>query len=91
MTNQLVHYYNYERYHESINNVTPAQKYYGKTNQIIERRNKIKQETIKKRRQDYQDSLLVSKIILTKTGHQRPKSEAGNNFTTTHKTNQKIN
>jgi transposase InsO family protein/transposase-like protein len=64
---KFVHYYNYERYHESINNVTPAQKYYGKSNQILERRRKIKQETIKKRKQNYIYSL----------------SKAKNNFTTT--------
>jgi len=79
---KFVHYYNYERYHESINNVTPAQKYYGKSNQILQRRNKIKQETIKKRKQNYINRLSVSKIILTRTCPQRQKSEVGNNFTT---------
>ncbi len=79
---KFVHYYNYERYHESINNVTPAQKYYGKSNQILERRYKIKQETIKKRKQDYTDRKSVSKIILTRTGSsKKPKSDVGNNFT----------
>ncbi len=80
---KFVHYYNYERYHEAINNVTPAQKYYGKSNQILERRNKIKQETIKKRKQNYINRTSVSKIILTRTGSlKKPKSEVGNNFTT---------
>jgi putative transposase len=80
---KFVHYYNYERCHESINNVTPAQKYYGKSNQVLERRYKIKQETIKKRKQSYIDRRSVSKIILTRTGSfKKPKSEVGNNFTT---------
>jgi len=79
---KFVHYYNYERYHEAINNVTPAQKYYGKSNQVLERRKKIKQETIKKRKQNYKDRMSVSKIILTRTGSlKKPKSDVGNNFT----------
>lgn len=83
---RFVHYYNYERYHESINNVTPAQKYYGKSNQVLERRNKIKQETIKKRKQQYNDRKLVSQIILTRTGSfKEPKSDVGNNLTNAEK------
>jgi len=58
---QFVQYYNYDRYHEAIDNVTPAQKYYGKANKVLERRKKIKQETIKKRKQNYADSRSVSK------------------------------
>ncbi len=89
---KFVHYYNYERYHESINNVTPAQKYYGKSNQVLERRSKIKNETLKKRKQNYINRLSVSKIILTRTGSlKKPKSEVGNNFTTAYTTNQKNN
>ena len=64
---KFVHYYNYERYHESINNVTPAQKYYGKSNRIIERRKKIKRETLKIRKQNYNNRLSESIIILTRT------------------------
>lgn len=79
---KFVHYYNYERYHESINNVTPAQKYYGKSNQVLERRKKIKNETLKKRKENYINRLSVNKIILTRTCHQRQKSEVGNYFTT---------
>lgn len=80
---KFIYYYNYQRYHESINNVTPAQKYYGKSNKVLERRNKIKQETIKKRKNQYINSLLQSKIILTRTGSSiKPKSAVGNNFTT---------
>jgi hypothetical protein len=65
-------------------NVTPAQKYYGKANQITERRNKIKNETLKTRKQNYINRLSVSKIILTRTGSfKKPKFEVGNNFTST--------
>ena len=71
---KFVHYYNYERYHESLNNVTLADMYYGKAARTIERRKKIKQQTLKQRRQDYTNSRLVSKVILTRTGSQKPKS-----------------
>lgn len=89
---KFVYYYNYERYHESINNVTPAQKYYGKSAQVLERRNKIKQETIKRRKHYYNNRLSESKIILTRTGSlKKPKSEVGNNFTTAYTTSEKNN
>jgi putative transposase len=48
---KFVHYYNHERYHESLDNVTPADVYFGKREQILRRREKIKQQTIKQRRQ----------------------------------------
>jgi transposase InsO family protein len=47
---QFVHYYNHERYHESLDNVTPADVYFGKREQILKRREKIKQQTLKQRR-----------------------------------------
>lgn len=50
---EFVHYYNHQRYHESLNNVTPADVYYGRANQVIKRRLKIKQQTLKQRRSNY--------------------------------------
>ena len=49
----VVHYNNH-RYHESLNNVTPADAYYGRATAIIERRKKIKKLTIKNRRLNHQ-------------------------------------
>ena len=43
-------YYNYQRYHEAIDNVTPADKYYGRDRVILKRREKVRQETMKMRR-----------------------------------------
>jgi putative transposase len=50
----FVHYYNYHRYHESLDNVTPADVYYGKREQILKRREKIKQQSLLQRRALYQ-------------------------------------
>ena len=46
----FVEYYNNKRYHESLNNVTPADVYYGRDNEIISRRKKIKSKTMKLRK-----------------------------------------
>lgn len=59
---KFVHYYNNERYHESLNNTTPADMYYGRANRIIERRKKIKEKTLKDRKSKYYSSLKSSKI-----------------------------
>ncbi len=47
---RFVDYYNNERYHESLNNVTPADMYFGRAEEILERRKKIKQRTLNERR-----------------------------------------
>ena len=47
---QFVEYYNNERYHESLNNITPADMYNGKARQIFTKRDRIKRETMKLRR-----------------------------------------
>ena len=56
---EFVHYYNYQRYHESLSNVTPADAYYGRANQIIKRRLKTKQKTLNDRRNSYLTSKLM--------------------------------
>lgn len=47
---RFVRYYNNERYHESLNNVTPADVYYGRDFGIITRRERLKRQTLKRRR-----------------------------------------
>ena len=46
----FVEHYNHRRYHESLGNLTPADVYFGQHHAIIERRRKIKELTIQKRR-----------------------------------------
>jgi putative transposase len=46
----FVHYYNHERYHESLDNMTPADVYYGRDQEIKNRRHHTKMRTLKERR-----------------------------------------
>jgi hypothetical protein len=46
----FVDHYNHHRYHESINNLTPANVYFGRGQVILEQREKIKRKTIETRR-----------------------------------------
>ena len=42
--------YNHRRYHESINNLTPADVYFGRASDILAERERIKRQTIANRR-----------------------------------------
>ncbi len=46
----FVDHYNYRRVHESLGNVTPADAYFGRAPAILEKRRRIKEETIRQRR-----------------------------------------
>lgn len=46
----FVDYYNTRRYHESLDNVTPEDVYFGRAQSILNRRQIIKRETIEQRR-----------------------------------------
>ena len=46
----FVEHYNYHRYHESLDNVTPADAYYGRAEAIIKQRERTKRKTIEHRR-----------------------------------------
>ena len=50
----FVAYYNNERYHESLDNVTPADVYYGRHHAVLDERERIKHATMKLRRQEHQ-------------------------------------
>lgn len=39
----FIHTYNYERYHESLDNLTPADVYFGRAEEVKSRREEIKQ------------------------------------------------
>src|SRR5439155_444445 len=48
----FVQYYNYLRYHEGIGNVTPADVYYGRRDEILAKRKEVTDRTLQQRR-DY--------------------------------------
>jgi putative transposase len=49
----FVDHYNLRRYHESLDNLTPADVYFGRGARILERRHEIKRRTIKQRRRQH--------------------------------------
>lgn len=52
---RFVGYYNHERYHESLNNLTPADVFYGRGKQILEQRELVKRNTLAMRRKMHYD------------------------------------
>jgi transposase InsO family protein len=49
----FVEYYNHDRYHESINNLTPADVYFRRGQSILKQRERIKRKTMETRRLQY--------------------------------------
>jgi putative transposase len=49
----FVLYYKHQRYHEALDNVTPAPMYFGRYTEVITQREKIKQQTLQQRREQY--------------------------------------
>jgi transposase InsO family protein len=49
----FVAYYNHRRYHESLDNCTPADVYYGRHHRVLSERDKIKQLTMQRRKKEY--------------------------------------
>ena len=46
----FVNYYNHQRYHESLDNLTPADVYLGRAKEVLTKRDRIKQHTLQQRR-----------------------------------------
>ncbi|HJN21240.1 MAG TPA: IS3 family transposase, partial [Alphaproteobacteria bacterium] len=47
---RFISHYNHHRYHESLQNLTPADVYFGRGDQILQQRERIKKKTINQRR-----------------------------------------
>ena len=47
---QFVYYYNNHQYHESLNNLNPADVYFGRNRKILTKRDQIKRKTLALRR-----------------------------------------
>lgn len=50
---EFVNRYNNQRYHESLKNLTPADVYFGRGEEILKQREEIKKRTFLKRRKEY--------------------------------------
>lgn len=59
---RFIDYYNNKRYHEALDNVTPADVYYGRHREIITRRERLKQQTLRARKR-YNLSQLTAQIV----------------------------
>lgn len=57
---EYVEYYNKERYHESINNLTPEDVYLGRGEKILQERQRIKLNSLKNRRLTYERNKLFA-------------------------------
>ena len=57
---KFVNRYNNERYHESLNNLTPADVYFGRGEMILKERQKLKKIAIINRRNEYQKLKLTT-------------------------------
>ena len=53
----FVNHYNHRRYHESLDNLTPADVYFGHGQTILDRRATTKLKTIELRRQLHQKAV----------------------------------
>ena len=47
---RFVDYYNHQRYHESLDNLTPADVYLGRAKDVLSKREEIKKRTLHQRR-----------------------------------------
>ena len=52
----FVDHYNHHRYHESLDNLTPADVYHGRGKTILLERERIKRQTINQRRLQHQNA-----------------------------------
>jgi transposase InsO family protein len=59
----FVEHYNYERYHESLDNVTPADVYCGRAAKINTERQRIKERTMKLRKKNYRKAIAKAQTV----------------------------
>ena len=57
---RFVDYYNHQRYHESLDNVTPADIYFGRAKEVLTRREEIKRQTLEARHRQHTQSLRMA-------------------------------
>ena len=62
---EWVEYYNNHKYHESLENVTQADLYLGRKEEILERKQRIKNRTLIKRRMEFSIKTYSRLVIIS--------------------------
>ena len=57
---RFVRCYNEKRYHESLDNLTPADVYFGRAKKVLTRREEIERQTLEARRRQHTQSLQMA-------------------------------
>ena len=60
----FINYYNNERYHEALNNLKPVDGYNGKSFEILDKREEIKQRTMYMRRRQNLNKEYVNSVCI---------------------------
>ena len=55
-------YYNHQRYHEALDNLTSADVYLGSEKEVLSRREQIKEKTLSERRTHHFNSMRVYNV-----------------------------
>ena len=58
----FVEYYNNQRYHESLDNLVPADVYFGREKEVLSRREQIKEKTLSERRSHHLNIMRVYNV-----------------------------
>ena len=66
---EFVVYYNNERYHESLDNLTPADVYFGRAEEVKTKREQIKQATLEMRRQQHRRGVQDRLYLESESSH----------------------
>jgi hypothetical protein len=73
----FVDYYNEERYHESLDNVTPATVYFGRHEEVLSQRELTKQKTLEARRKYHATAKTHSFSAVPATSVEEPGAQSG--------------
>lgn len=60
----FVNHYNYHRYHEAIDNLTPVQKYHNQAEKVLQHRKRTKEKTLKKRKELHRKTAKNKTILI---------------------------
>jgi hypothetical protein len=58
----FVEYYNHQRYHEALDNLTPTDVYFGREKEVLSRREQIKEMTLSERGTQHVNAMRVYNV-----------------------------